>query len=669
MPSPSDTSDGDVAPAYVVLTSRGITVSHVLWSFVAGALGFITVNPARGIPDVWILHVVLILALALASQPGRDGRRSPSALVAVLICMAGFTVGALLAGAAPTEILRTAIVNLVSAVTTVQLYHHGHSPRSWIPRTPGEAIILLVCLVVGSVPFVFLAAFPDSGLGGAATMAQTQYAIARYLAAVCIGAHCIIPLYFRPAEEHLHAARRGRLPLFIAVYASCILIPNLFPHYPLTWLFIAPAVWAGVTLPLRTASVALFLASVIAILTPYPRYAPPPYPFLPAPQAMLDWSFAFGTHLMLLLVIFREQQLRLTVQMETLAATRRSEHELMNAVVESMSDGLLLVDSTGTVLMHNAAAESLAHRGLPTRIDPEEIDVFGIQAADTRRIVDAVEISRMLTPARGEERHLDVLLPRPDGDARLSVSSSSVTTHRDVMTLLTFKDISEAWIRQQELESFAGTVAHDLKGPLAALSGWMEAAEDELAADDLDTGRMALGRARDAIERMRALIDDYLAFAVSRGGTIRPVDLALADIVAEIVAVSPDTVTFDLNLPHHVHADPSLIRQLMANLIGNGIKFTRPGIPAHLHISSDHHNGQITVTVADEGRGLHPGDEARIFGRLTRGQQGPDQVSGTGLGLALCEAIVTRHGGTIGAFNNDWGGATFTFTLPAAGDP
>lgn len=71
--------------------------------------------------------------------------------------------------------------------------------------------------------------------------------------------------------------------------------------------------------------------------------------------------------------------------------------------------------------------------------------------------------------------------------------------------------------------------------------------------------------------------------------------------------------------------------------------------------------------VADEGRGLRPGDQEHIFGTLTRSDKDADAVAGIGLGLSLCHGIVTRHSGWIRAENNEWGGATFLFTMPAEG--
>jgi signal transduction histidine kinase len=259
----------------------------------------------------------------------------------------------------------------------------------------------------------------------------------------------------------------------------------------------------------------------------------------------------------------------------------------------------------------------------------------------------------------------------------LSVTSQDLIIGGQRLNLLLLRDVTAAHDRQQQLETFAGTVAHDLKTPLSALTGWMEAAAEEFVGDDTDTGLMLLHRAQAAVFRMQKLIDDYLAFAVSRGGAMTVVDVPLAAIVSDVVAgydarglAAASGPYFAVDVPHVVRADEALTRQLVGNLVGNAVKYARPGRPAHIDIrSAEVEPGWIEVAVADRGRGLDPGDEERIFTAFSRSTKDAADVEGIGLGLSLCHAIVTRHGGRIGAATNTWGGATFRFTLPAGTAP
>jgi two-component system sensor histidine kinase KdpD len=106
------------------------------------------------------------------------------------------------------------------------------------------------------------------------------------------------------------------------------------------------------------------------------------------------------------------------------------------------------------------------------------------------------------------------------------------------------------------------------------------------------------------------------------------------------------------------------IEQVLINLLENAAKYTPPGTP--IEIEARRADGEITVEVADCGPGLPEGEEERVFEKFHRGRAERSR-SGVGLGLAICRAIVTAHGGRIRAQNRDGGGVSFTFALPLSG--
>ena len=143
---------------------------------------------------------------------------------------------------------------------------------------------------------------------------------------------------------------------------------------------------------------------------------------------------------------------------------------------------------------------------------------------------------------------------------------------------------------------------------------------------------------------------------------------SLAREVVDVYADGDPEPVFDVDVPHTCRADRTLTRQLLANLVGNAVKYTPPDRPPHVRIHSidDAEPGWVQVSVADRGVGIAPGEEQSIFAAFERSARDADTVAGTGLGLALCHSIVVRHGGRIWAEGNDDGGATFRFTLPRA---
>ena len=260
-----------------------------------------------------------------------------------------------------------------------------------------------------------------------------------------------------------------------------------------------------------------------------------------------------------------------------------------------------------------------------------------------------------------------------DNDARgrlLEIGSWPISeSETDILVLLT--DVTNQRHRLAELSRFAGIVSHDLRTPLSSLHGWLELATDA-AADGEDVGPL-LARAAASSARMERVIGGWINYTVVREGGLSPEQVTLDDVITDIVGATSSATAgtgphVDVAAPHVVHADRELTRQLLANLVGNAVKFARPGTSPTIEISSrqDSEAGWVRIEVADHGLGLPDGEEDLIFEEFHRAPAHAEVVEGTGLGLSLCRTIVTRHGGSISAFTNAYGGATISLTLPAA---
>lgn len=146
--------------------------------------------------------------------------------------------------------------------------------------------------------------------------------------------------------------------------------------------------------------------------------------------------------------------------------------------------------------------------------------------------------------------------------------------------------------------------------------------------------------------------------------------MALGDVVARVtrelaraIAEARASVTF-APLPT-VRGDAAQIQRLLASLVGNALKFRRPGAAPHVHLSAGRDGGRWEIAVADDGVGVPPADAERIFVLFQR-LHGVGEFPGNGIGLAVCRRIVERHGGLIRVESRPDAGATFRFTLPAA---
>ena len=227
--------------------------------------------------------------------------------------------------------------------------------------------------------------------------------------------------------------------------------------------------------------------------------------------------------------------------------------------------------------------------------------------------------------------------------------------------------------RETELVGFAGIVAHDLRNPLARITGFAGFLREE-ATERLDpVHRDFLERLYRGAQRMQTLIDDLLDYATAENRALNTttVDLkALADDVAQERlggARHPDTMIVVDPLPA-VPGDATLLRQVLDNLIGNAVKYTAEGRQPYVRITGHPRGETVRIDVADRGIGLPEDQRDAVFAAFNRAA-GSEGYPGTGLGLAIVHRIVERHGGAVGVEDNPGGGTRFWFTLPLVRPP
>ena len=229
----------------------------------------------------------------------------------------------------------------------------------------------------------------------------------------------------------------------------------------------------------------------------------------------------------------------------------------------------------------------------------------------------------------------------------------------------------------RDLEQFAYVASHDLQEPLRKVAGFCQLLQRRYAGQLDERAEQYIEFAVDGARRMQRLISELLAF--SRVGRA---DRALADVpLAEVTAdalgelaaagdLGPDGHGADIRvvvgeLPV-VRGDATLLRQLMANLIGNAVKFRRPDTPAEVRVDSARDPSGWQISVADNGIGIAPEFADKIFVIFQR-LHGRESYPGTGIGLALAKRIVEYHGGRIWLDTARRDGTTIRFSLPTTG--
>lgn len=221
-----------------------------------------------------------------------------------------------------------------------------------------------------------------------------------------------------------------------------------------------------------------------------------------------------------------------------------------------------------------------------------------------------------------------------------------------------------------ELEAFAYSIAHDLRSPLTSIDGFSHSL-DVMCSDLLpEQGRHYLLRIRAGVRQMSDLTDAMLSLARLSRVRLRwePVDLAVsarqaASVLREQDPREPLVIDIPGTLP--VHGDPRLLAQVMANLVGNAWKFSSRKPRTEIRIGTRAgESGETVYYVADKGAGFDMAHASRLFGAFQR-LHSASEFEGTGIGLALVQKIVHRHGGRIWAEAMPGEGATFFFTMAA----
>jgi PAS domain S-box-containing protein len=331
-----------------------------------------------------------------------------------------------------------------------------------------------------------------------------------------------------------------------------------------------------------------------------------------------------------------------------------------------VADGVFLLDRDGCVRLWNPAAEAIT--GLPAAAvegRPAEDAIPGwAELAPRVPVVGA----GATTPVRPETVPLEV------GGREVWLSISGVGFGKG--TVFAFRDMTDERRVEKLKSDFVSTVSHELRTPLAAIYGAaLTLRRPDLGADDARQDAL-LDVVASESQRLARIVNDILwTSRIESGGLEVTIELcdgaALAErVVAAALLHVPANVTLELVLTDDlplVAADPDKVRQVLANLVENGIKYSPDGGRVELRVEAV--DTRVRFVVRDEGLGVPAAEQERIFEKfyrldpdLTRG------VGGTGLGLYICRELVVRMGGRIWVESDGGRGSTFVVDLPGDHD-
>lgn len=219
----------------------------------------------------------------------------------------------------------------------------------------------------------------------------------------------------------------------------------------------------------------------------------------------------------------------------------------------------------------------------------------------------------------------------------------------------------------RELESFSYSISHDLRAPLRHIDGYARMLQEDAAPQLDEQARRYLTEIGVAARRMGMLIDDLLAFSRLGSKPVERVTVDMHGLVSQVAveACGGSDPRVEIGSLPAAEGDPSLLRQVWVNLVSNALKYSAPrGDAARITITGERDGNWLRYRITDNGVGFDMQYADKLFGVFRR-LHSQEQFEGTGVGLAIVQRVVTRHGGTVTATAEPDNGAVFTIVLPA----
>jgi PAS domain S-box-containing protein len=341
------------------------------------------------------------------------------------------------------------------------------------------------------------------------------------------------------------------------------------------------------------------------------------------------------------------------------------EKERSEAILANVADGIVAVDREGLVVLWNAAAERITGVPVADAVGRAPVEVLG---RDLRADGDEDE----------QRRNRQVSILRAGEEVWLSVSEAVMRDPGGAVAgrIYAFRDISTERVVEEMKSEFVSTVSEQLRRPLTSIYGFAETLLREDVRFAEPERRTFLRYIASESERLTGIVDQLLNVARLDSGDLQvqlaPTDVAsvVDEVVGAIEASAPEGVLFTVDLPTSpvaVMADRDKLRIVLGNLLDNAVKFSPSG--GRVTVSARQREEVVEITVADEGIGIPPAAQERVFRKFARGDGSAEVGSpGTGVGLFIVQGLVGRMNGRVWVTSAEGEGSRFTFELPASQD-
>ena len=349
----------------------------------------------------------------------------------------------------------------------------------------------------------------------------------------------------------------------------------------------------------------------------------------------------------------------MSLNLSKLVGEISTEKTRLAAVLANMSDGIIMTDTEGKVILANKATENLFNFQEPNAISKPLIEVIRDH-----------EVDEILKQCLRTGQEQTVQFESDISKRFLRAIAIPIAQGKLGGALLLFQDLTELRGLQTMRRELVGNISHELRTPLAGIKAMVETLEDG-AIDDKEAAMDFLVRIDSEVERLAQMVSELTELSRIETGQVElrmapmNINLIIEEVVAQLnplaqrqqVTIATELAT---NLPV-IRIDKDRIRQTIVNLVHNAIKFNHPG--GRVAVSTKAERDSVTVYISDTGTGIPKDDLPHVFERFYKADKARTEGS-SGLGLAIAKHIVQVHGGNIWAQSEEGKGSTFGFSLP-----
>lgn len=354
-------------------------------------------------------------------------------------------------------------------------------------------------------------------------------------------------------------------------------------------------------------------------------------------------------------------------------------------VVKQSHDSIYIHDHEGKIISWNEGAERIygyterealqmkIWNIIPEYLQPEMQQMVAtmlaggkIELLETKRLTKLGKLMDVLFSASvisdpGSSHNSIVITERDVTQQKIAddqIKQLNVTLHKNVVQLES---------ANKELEAFSYSVSHDLRAPLRALHGNAQILDEDFGSTLGDEARAIIEKIRGNVGRMDRLISDLLSFSKIGKKEMRKTVVDMEELVhdnfAEINQTYANKAKIKTGRLPEAYGDYSLLKQVWINLISNAIKYSAKKEKPCIEVGSREGDGEVEYFIKDNGAGFDMAYADKLFGTFQR-LHDASEFEGTGIGLAIVQRIILKHGGKIRAEAEPDKGATFSFTLP-----